>query len=215
MAQSSSTESLGSGRRGWVFGKVTFENPRKVVIGYDPAPTPEMSELPYQYVEGYTKVLYRTTLEEGEIKSLPLNFWNGWISRMCFSFDKHALFDGTNLFRVKNGKISVLAGQAQAEARRCFGLSHDQIYLGCIEYRHFYYIKSEHHKVYYSAMSNGSRRVYCLKTPERALDLFGVARGDAAGDVVVWASAKPLRMTGSPSVPAWFILNLRSETVVE
>ena len=218
ISQNPEKESLGTGRRGWLFcqdvvARMNHPGTFKVSIAFDP--DPPLGESPIGFDENRSVVLYEETLSDGYIKTIPKNFWGGWTSFLCFSFDKNELFSFDRLIRVEDGKIRIYPGQVQTEARKRFGLKNDQIYLGAVEGKRFYWIKEHPGVVYFFEDGQEPRRVYQLRLDTRITEPLGMAKGNPQGDFALEAAAKPIRRTATPRIIQWFALNCKDAEPVK
>ena len=185
----------------------------KVTIAYEP--NPPLGESQIGFDADHSVVLFDEVLPEDYLKTIPKKFWAGWTSFICYSFDDDAIFSFDRLIRVENGKIRIYPGQVQPEAQKRFNLKADQIYLGVVEGKRFYWTKSRPEKIYFFEDGQNPRKIYQIKLDERVTEPLGISKGNPTGDLALEAAAKPIRRTSTPRVIQWFVINFKEAMPIE
>jgi hypothetical protein len=205
-------EALGSGRRGWLFSqdvphKMDHPGTYRVAISYDP--NPPLDSTPMGHVPGQSVLVCQDVLTTAHLKSIRSEFWGGWTSFLCYSFDTQELFSFNNLIRLEQGKPRIYPDSAQFEARSRFGLGPDQLYLGVVDGRRFYWVKGRPREVLFFKDGEAPRRLYRWKLDRRVAEPLGIAKGNPAGDFALRAVAHPRWLSLRGRSLTWFVLNER------
>jgi len=202
MAQPASID-LASGNRGLLF--VQLPDGKNYTMAFACELEPGFP-LEAAYIESpHSRIIFKETLPPDYVKTLPSNFWAGWTSTGVFSFGENAVFEGHTLYRIEDGHIKIYPHAAQEEARKRYGLSNDQTFLGAFDNRVFYWKKGQPRSVYFQA----SGHIYRFKLRKGVTQPLGIAKGDPKGDLALRAVVKPsAAWYPSPRTFDWIMLNI-------
>jgi hypothetical protein len=153
-----------------------------------------------------TGIILQEELATEYLKGFDPRFWNGLTTRRIYSFGEDAAFSGQDLYRIEQGHIRIHPGRVPAEAKKTYGLTEGQTFLGAFDGRVFYWNAGQPQAVHFQS----GTQVYRFKLPERVTEPLGMARGEPKGDLALYAEAKQAASLHMASRTCdWFILDLK------
>ena len=153
-----------------------------------------------------TQIILKETLTPDYLRQLDSRFWAGWIARRLFSFGEDAAFSHGDLYRIEQGHIRIYPGKARSDARKTYGLTPSQNFLGAFDGRIFYWTQDQPLEVRFQS----GTQTYRFKLDKRVTEPLGMAKGDPKGDLALFAVAKPSSLFHvAPRTMDWFVLNLK------
>jgi|GEM_PF-2084438 hypothetical protein len=200
---------LASGHRGLAFEWIIPEDPK---LPYDTVAFVCNLNSGFDGTYGFndrapeTRVILKEKLTPENLKGFDPRFWNGWVSKRIYSFGENAAFSGRTLFRIEQGHIRIYPGRVPAEAKKTYGLTEGQTFLGAFDGRVFYWNASQPQAIEFRS----GTQVYRFKLPKRVTEPLGMAKGEPKGDLALYAVAKPATFFHvAPRTLDWFILNFK------
>jgi hypothetical protein len=200
---------LASGHRGLFFAQII---PKSIDVPYDTVAFICTLDPGYNVTDGYdpnnpkTRIILQEKLTPEYRKGFDPRFWNGWVSQRIYSFGKNAAFAGRDLFRIEQGHIRIYPERVPAEAKKAYGLTEGQIFLGAFDGRVFYWNAGQPQAIEFRSGTQS----YRIKLPKRVTEPLGMAKGEPKGDLALYAVAKPTTFFHvAPRTIDWFILNFK------
>lgn len=206
------TEILGSGDRGLVFSEGwTGMPPHTAILALDP--NPPLGEGTPGYIPGKTSILFQDVLSPEEVGQIPAKWWTGSQFNV-FSFDDHSVFRRGSLFRIVSNHIRIYPGASQVTARKEFGFSESEIYLGLVSGFRFYWVKNDPRHVYFYKSGEQPRVVHYFTLKKGVREPLGMSRGNPVGDLALQVVSIPRGWSQSPRIIEWITLNFKDAKVV-
>lgn len=200
---------LASGHRGLVFARMI---PKDLGVAYDTVAFACNLNPGYDVTVGFddrapeTRVILKEKLTSEYLKGFDPGFWAGWVTLRIFSFAENAAFSREDLYRIEQGHIRIYPGRVPAEAKKTYGLTEGQIFLGAFDGRIFYWNAGQPQAIEFRS----GIQVYRFKLPKRVTEPLGMAKGEPKGDLALYAVAKPATFFHvAPRTLDWFILNFK------
>ena len=201
--------SLGSGHRGLRFTQIEDGANYTMAFGCDLKPGFPLSG---GFIEGpNSPIILKETLSPEYRKTLPFNFFGGWSDHLLFSFGPNKAFHDKDLFAIEDSHIRIYPGQTQAEARKVYGLSTNQMFLGAFEGRFYWWVKGKPREVFFRA----DNHTFKFTLHKRVTEPLGIAKGDPEGDLALDTVVIPKGWYPSPRTFEWIILNLKDAKQID
>ena len=197
---------LGSGQRGLSFALLQDEKepPFTAVFACDSKPGFPLGG--GGYLDNLTtKILFKETLSPEYRKTLPSNFFIGSPDCCLFSFGPNKAFFFNRLLAIEDGHIRIYPGQTQPEARKVYGLSANQMFIGAFEGRFYWWVKGKPREVFFRA----DNHTFKFTLHKRVTEPLGMAKGDPEGDLALDTVVIPKGWYPSPRTFEWIILNFK------
>jgi hypothetical protein len=200
---------LASGHRGLVFALMI---PKDSAASYNTVAFACNLTPGYDVTTGFddrdpdSRIILKEKLTPEYLKEFDPRFWAGWVTQRIYSFGKNAAFSGRDLFRIEQGHIRIYPGRVPAEAKKTYGLTEGQTFLGAFDGRVFYWNAGQPQAIEFRS----GTQAYRIKLAKRVTEPLGMAKGDPKGDLALYAVAKPTTLFHvAPRTMDWFILNFK------
>ncbi len=201
---------LDSGHRGLLFTQIDDGPNYTVAFACDL--NPSFNPIDRSYIESpKIPIILKETLSLEYRKSLPSNYFSGWDSWRLSSFGPNKAFAYDDLFSIEDGHIRIYPGQAQSEARKIYGLSKTQAFLGAFDNRFYWWVKDKPREIFFRS----NNHTFKFTLHKRVTEPLGMSNGDPKGDLSLDAVVIPKGWYPAPRTFEGIVLNFTDAKQVD